>query len=94
MIRELLDVLTAQVADNNSTRLEWIVVWLISIEIVLNIASNPIFAGKRLLSAALVPTVIMFYKKLGNWDGDDVINKNGSRYNLSLIHISEPTRPY
>eukprot|EP00596_Hydrurales_sp_CCMP1899_P005621 CAMPEP_0119040468 /NCGR_PEP_ID=MMETSP1177-20130426/10394_1 /TAXON_ID=2985 /ORGANISM="Ochromonas sp, Strain CCMP1899" /LENGTH=406 /DNA_ID=CAMNT_0007005527 /DNA_START=46 /DNA_END=1263 /DNA_ORIENTATION=+ len=27
VIRDLLDVLTAQVADSNSTRLEWIIIW-------------------------------------------------------------------
>jgi uncharacterized Rmd1/YagE family protein len=42
VIRELLDVLTAQVADIYSNRLEWIVIWLIAFEIVLGIASNPL----------------------------------------------------
>ena len=68
VIRELLDVLTAQVADNNSTRLEWIVVWLIAIEIVMGIASSPLFAGKRVITALLVPTAIMLYKKLDWFD--------------------------
>jgi uncharacterized Rmd1/YagE family protein len=64
VIRDLLDVLTAQVADSNSTRLEWIVIWLISVEIVMGIMSNPLFAGKRVLSALLVPTGIYAYKKI------------------------------
>mmetsp|Transcript_28254 Transcript_28254/g.60908 ORF Transcript_28254/g.60908 Transcript_28254/m.60908 type:complete len:438 (-) Transcript_28254:202-1515(-) len=64
VIRELLDVLTAQVADSNSTRLEWIVVWLIAVELVIGIAKNPLFAGKRLISALIVPTAIILYKKI------------------------------
>ena len=64
VIRDLLDVLTAQVADNNSTRLEWIVIWLISVEIIMGIMSNPMFVGKRVLSSVLVPTAIFAYKKL------------------------------
>ena len=44
-MKVLLDV---KVADSNSTRLEWIIIWLISIEIVLGIASNPLFAGRIL----------------------------------------------
>jgi len=64
VIRDLLDVLTAQVADNNSTRLEWIIVWLISVELIMSIASNPLFAGKRLLSSLMVPTAIILYKKI------------------------------
>ncbi|RYH22202.1 hypothetical protein EON65_19600 [archaeon] len=68
VIRELLDVLTAQVADNNSARLEWIVIWLIAIEIVMGIASGPLFAGKRVVAALLVPSAILFYKKYGQSD--------------------------
>jgi len=63
VIRELLDVLTAQVADNNSTRLEWIVIWLIAIEVILGIATNPLFAGKRMLAAVFLPAMWWFYKK-------------------------------
>jgi hypothetical protein len=58
-----LDVLTAQVADNNSTRLEWIVIWLIAIEVILGIATNPLFAGKRMLAAVFLPAMWWFYKK-------------------------------
>lgn len=64
VIRELLDVLTAQVADNNSTRLEWIIIWLIAIEIVMGIASSPLFVGKRVVTALLVPTAILLYRKI------------------------------
>ena len=64
VIRELLDVLTAQVAENNSGRLEWIVIWLIAIEILLGIASNPLFAGRRVMSAVLLPTIIVIFKKI------------------------------
>lgn len=64
VIRELLDVLTAQVAENNSGRLEWIVIWLIAIEILLGIASNPLFAGRRVMSAVLLPTIILIFKKI------------------------------
>ena len=66
VIRDLLDVLTGQVADSNSTRLEWIVIWLISVEIVMGIASNPLFAGKRVLVSMLVPVCILAYKRV-NW---------------------------
>jgi hypothetical protein len=59
-----LDVLTAQVADSNSARLEWIVIWLISVEIIMGIASNPLFAGRRILTALLIPTGIYAYKKI------------------------------
>eukprot|EP01035_Chromulina_nebulosa_P017727 gene17727-23319_t len=68
VIRELLDVLNAQVASNNSERLEWIVIWLISVEIILGIVSNPIFAGKRILASLLVPTAVLLFKRL-NWSG-------------------------
>jgi uncharacterized Rmd1/YagE family protein len=66
VIRDLLDVLTGQVADSNSTRLEWIVIWLISVEIVMGIASNPLFVGKRVLVSMLVPVCIIAYKRV-NW---------------------------
>ena len=66
VIRDLLDVLTGQVADNNSTRLEWIVIWLIAVEIVMGIVSNPLFAGKRFLVSMLVPVCIIAYKRI-NW---------------------------
>lgn len=66
VIRDLLDVLAAQVADSNSTRLEWIIIWLISVEIVMGIASNPLFAGKRVLASLLVPMSIFAYKRI-NW---------------------------
>jgi uncharacterized Rmd1/YagE family protein len=69
VIRELLDVLTAQVADSNSTRLEWIVVWLIAIEIVLGIASSPLFVGKRAAAAILVPIAILLLKRF-DWSFD------------------------
>jgi uncharacterized Rmd1/YagE family protein len=64
VIRDLLDVLNSQVADNNSTRLEWIIIWLISVEIVLGIMQNPLFTGRRVLSALLVPSAILAYKKI------------------------------
>jgi uncharacterized Rmd1/YagE family protein len=68
VIRELLDVLTAQVADNNSTRLEWIVIWLISVDLLMSIAQNPLFAGKRIISALCVPTIILGYKNYNSID--------------------------
>jgi hypothetical protein len=71
-----------QVADNNSERLEWIVIWLIAVEVeikiivvylchhhhqvVMGIASNPLFQGRRLLCSLLVPTAIVLFKKI-NW---------------------------
>ena len=64
VIRDLLDVLTAQVANSNSARLEWIVIWLISVEIIMGIMSNPVFAGKRVFTALLVPTAVLAYKKI------------------------------
>jgi uncharacterized Rmd1/YagE family protein len=63
VIRELLDVLNAQVADSNSTRLEWIVIWLITIEMGLGIATNPIFAGKSAIAAFAIPLALFFYKQ-------------------------------
>ena len=63
VIRDLLDVLTAQVADSNSTRLEWIVIWLISVEIIMGIVTNPMFVGKKVLASVLVPTAVFAYKK-------------------------------
>lgn len=66
VIRELLDVLTAQVTDSNSTRLEWIIIWLIAIEIILGIVSNPMFAGKKAIACGLVPALILAYRKF-NW---------------------------
>lgn len=68
VIRELLDVLNAQVAHNNSERLEWIVIWLISVEIILGIFSNPLFVGKRFMYSISVPLAILLFRKL-NWSG-------------------------
>jgi uncharacterized Rmd1/YagE family protein len=64
VMRDMFDVLTAQVADSNSERLEWIIIWLISIEIVLGILQNPLFAGRRVVSAMLVPSCIFLFKKI------------------------------
>lgn len=61
VIRQLLDVLTAQIADTNSTRLEWIVIWLITVEMVMGIASSPLFVGKRIVASLLVPTAMAIY---------------------------------
>jgi hypothetical protein len=47
------------------------VIWLIAIEIVLGIASSPLFAGKRVISALLVPTAILLYKKIGDLRGNE-----------------------
>ncbi len=68
VIRELLDVLTAQVADNNSTRLEWIVIWLIVIEIGLGIATSPLFTGNRIVASLVVPAAIFLYKQMTTSD--------------------------
>ena len=64
VMRELLDVLTTQVESSNSSRLEWIVIWLIAVEIIMGIVSNPLFAGKRLASSLLVPAGVLLYKTL------------------------------
>ena len=71
VIRDLLDVLNSQVADNNSTRLEWIIIWLISVEIVMGIMSNPLFTGRRVLAALLVPSAILAYKKI-DWSNFNI----------------------
>lgn len=63
VIRELLDVLTAQVANNNSTRLEWIIIWLITVETTIGIATNPLFEGYRIFAMVLVPTAILLYSR-------------------------------
>jgi uncharacterized Rmd1/YagE family protein len=73
VIRDLLDVLNSQVADNNSTRLEWIIIWLISVEIVLGIMQNPLFTGRRVLSALLVPSAILAYKKI-DWSNFNIFS--------------------
>lgn len=62
VMRELLDVLTAQVENSNSSRLEWIIIFLIAVEIILGILSNPLFAGKRLVSSLTVPAAILAFK--------------------------------
>ena len=71
VIRELLDVLNAQVADNNSTRLEWTVIWLIIIEIVMGIVTGPLFGGGQqvvagAIAGVLIPTAVVLYQKYGN----------------------------
>ena len=71
VIRDLLDVLNSQVADSNSTRLEWIIIWLISVEIVMGIMSNPLFTGRRVLTSLLVPSAIIFYKKI-DWSSFNI----------------------
>ena len=35
---ELLDILRAEKSEQHSTRLEWIVIWLIVVELVLGLA--------------------------------------------------------
>jgi uncharacterized Rmd1/YagE family protein len=37
MMRELLDVLQQQMENSHSIKLEWIVIWLIVIEVVLQV---------------------------------------------------------
>ena len=70
VIKELLSILTSQVGDRQSTRLEWIIIWLIAIEIVLGIASSPLIAGLRtpvkLLATFAVPVGILGYRKWGD----------------------------
>jgi uncharacterized Rmd1/YagE family protein len=39
IIRELLDMLNSQLETQHSIRLEWIVIWLIVAEVVLQLAS-------------------------------------------------------
>ena len=62
VMRELLDVLQSQVESANSSRLEWIVIWLIAMEIIMGIISNPLFAGKRAVSSLFIPVLILLYK--------------------------------
>ena len=70
VIKELLSILTSQVGDRQSTRLEWIIIWLIAIEIVLGVASSPLIAGLRtpvkLLATFAVPAGILGYRKWGD----------------------------
>jgi uncharacterized Rmd1/YagE family protein len=66
VMRELLDVLTSQVENSNSSRLEWIVIVLIAVEIVMGIMSNPLFAGRRFMSALTVPAAILAFKGVKN----------------------------
>ena len=61
-------------AETNSKRLEWIVIWLIAIEIWMGIAENPIFKGKRILCSVLLPSIILIFKKLDNVGIDNVKN--------------------
>jgi uncharacterized Rmd1/YagE family protein len=39
MLRELLDVLQQQMENSHALKLEWIVIWLIVIELVLQVLS-------------------------------------------------------
>ena len=39
MLRELLDVLQQQMENSHALKLEWIVIWLIVIEVVLQVLS-------------------------------------------------------
>ena len=70
VMRELLDVLTSQVENSNSSRLEWIIIFLIAVEIVMGILSNPIFAGRRLAASMTVPVAILAFQKGFPFVGD------------------------
>ena len=62
VIRELLDVLNAQVANSNSTRLEWIIIWLISVEIIMGILSNSYLkVTNRVFASLLVPAAVSMF---------------------------------
>lgn len=39
MLRDLLDVLTQQQENSHSTHLEWIIIWLIVIEVLIQLTS-------------------------------------------------------
>ena len=39
MLRDLLDVLNQQMENDHSTKLEWIIIWLIVIEVIIQLAS-------------------------------------------------------
>lgn len=71
VIREVLDVLNGQVADNNSTRLEWIVIWLIVFEILMGIVTGPLFVGKKIIAGLLagvcIPAGVLLYKNSADY---------------------------
>lgn len=39
MLKDLLDVLNQQMENDHSTKLEWIIIWLIVIEVVIQLTS-------------------------------------------------------
>ena len=47
-----------------SRRISFFLLVIIAIEILLGIASNPLFAGRRVMSAVLLPTIIVIFKKI------------------------------
>ena len=63
VVESVLEVLTAQVAERSGERLEWIIIWLISIEIVMGVAAMPLSFSKRLLGSVLVPLGIIAYSR-------------------------------
>jgi hypothetical protein len=90
VIRDLLDVLNAQVADSNSNRLEWIVVWLITVEIIMGIWSNPLFAGNddsidRSLNSLFLPSSLSLTTTVYVHARQHVCNNAGKRLWSALL---------
>jgi uncharacterized Rmd1/YagE family protein len=63
VIESMLEVITTQVAERNSSRLEWIIISLISIEIMMGVLAMPLSLPKRLVGAVLVPGGILAYNR-------------------------------
>ena len=67
VIKELLNVLTSQLSERQSSRLEWIIIWLISIEIVMGLLASPLILSyqlpKRMLFSFAVPAGLLLYRK-------------------------------
>ena len=52
-----------------------------------------IYSGSVTIGDNTAPDGLTVVARINDYESDGVVTKNG-RYNLSLIHISEPTRPY
>ena len=62
-VEGVLEVLGAQVQEGKSTRLEWIIIWLISVEIVMGIQAMPLTVGRKIWSSILVPGAVLAFNK-------------------------------
>jgi uncharacterized Rmd1/YagE family protein len=67
VLTEFVHVLRGQVSEMNSTRLEWIMIWLIGIEILMGIVSSKLISLKHILKGLvflLIPSSYVFYNNI------------------------------